>query len=90
MLDRIALYALLIAMVAFWVWAWNLTKTIQRHREQLLENEAWAAWVERKLKEANQSIEQRCHDCTEGPGCPGYDNGVIYPCDHFKENQDHG
>lgn len=85
MIDKLPLFALWIVMTVFWVWAWRITKTVQRHREQLLENEAWASWVERKLKEVGQSEEQRCQHCTEGPECPAYDTGCIYPCPYFKE-----
>jgi len=34
--------------------------------------------------------ETRCHTCQEGPECPGYDTGVIYPCPYYRKEKSHG
>lgn len=46
----------------------------------LLHTLAWYLGIRRE--------EKRCHNCQEGPECPGYDTGVIYPCTYYKRKKD--
>lgn len=32
-------------------------------------------------------VEYRCPECEEKEGCPAYNTGVCYPCDHFKNSK---
>lgn len=32
--------------------------------------------------------EDRCRDCGERETCPAYDTGVIYPCPHYRREED--
>lgn len=94
MLDQFALFGLILAMAMLWIFNFMMIRKVQRHETTWKELKVWQSWIERKMKRsekiAKQTLEQRCQHCQEGPECPGYNTGVIYPCEYYKEREEHG
>lgn len=89
MIDHITILALLVAAGALIAINLILIEKVNALEKKGPELKAWQQWLERKVKHAETAasltIEQRCQHCQEGPECPGYNSGVIYPCEHYKE-----
>lgn len=89
MIEKITIFSLFFAMAILWVFNWIVMKRIQKHEQTWKQLTAWKSWIERRVKQAEtisaQTIEQRCQHCVAGPDCPGYNTGVIYPCQHYEE-----
>lgn len=85
MIDRIALYGLLLGMIFIWIWNWALMRILLRHERQLLDQK-------RQPTQVFYPEEQRCATCQDGQTCMAADTGVIYPCEHYKPNwrNEHG
>ena len=79
MLERITLLGLVLAMASLWVFHFTLVRQWRTKQDSIESFKKWAA------KKAGENVEQRCQHCQEGPECPGYDTGVIYPCEYYKE-----
>jgi len=71
MIDRIALYGLLLGMIFIWIWNWALMRILLRQERQIMD-----------LRRRGQ-VEQRCGFCLV-KDCPAENTGVAYPCPHFR------
>ena len=78
-MDQIALFGLILAMACLWVFHFALVRQWKEERKSIESFKKWAA------KKAGENVEQRCQHCQEGRECPGYNTGVIYPCEYYKE-----
>lgn len=91
MLERFTVMALLASMATLWICFWLLRIQWKREQKGMA---AYKDWLMKKVKEAEKkaksSVEQRCQHCVEGPECPGYNTGVVYPCQYYEEREEHG
>lgn len=84
MKEAIIICILILSITTLWVGYWLILRQWRKEQAAL---KTFKMWV---IKKAEENVEQRCQHCQEGPECPGYNSGVIYPCDHYKERNEYG
>ena len=78
MSDKILALGLLGGMAMLWLWSWGNMRMMLKHERQIIE------------LRANGQVEQRCGFCLNYPKCLARNTGVLYPCPHFKTEDEHG